>query len=105
MASSTRFIMRLKETGRSLPLLAVLASAGLAMPAMPASAENTNAEITKEQASQNALQAMPGKVTDITVERKLGKNVYVVEIVADKGGDETDVLVDMSLGKVLGVEK
>jgi uncharacterized membrane protein YkoI len=48
---------------------------------------------------------MPGQVTDITVERKLGKNVYVVEIIADKGGDETDVLVDMESGKVLGIER
>jgi uncharacterized membrane protein YkoI len=58
--------------------------------------------ITKEQATEIALKALPGKVTDITIERKRGQDVYVVEIVADKDGTETDVLVDPHSGKVLG---
>jgi|SRR4051794_12494287 uncharacterized membrane protein YkoI len=61
-------------------------------------------KISQQQATQAALQALPGKVTDVTIERKLGKNVYVIEIVADKDGEETDVLVDMASGAVLGVE-
>jgi uncharacterized membrane protein YkoI len=60
--------------------------------------------ITKEQATEIALKALPGKVTDITIERKRGQDVYVVEIVADKDGTETDVLVDPHSGKVLGTE-
>jgi uncharacterized membrane protein YkoI len=64
-----------------------------------------NGKISKEQASQSALQAVPGQVTDVTIERKLGKTVYVIEVIADKGGDETDVLVDMDSGKVLGIER
>ena len=61
-------------------------------------------KITREQATQAALQALPGKVTDVTVEKKHGKNVYVIEIVAEKDGAETDVLVDMASGAVLGME-
>ena len=48
--------------------------------------------ITKEQASENALKVLPGKVTDVTQERKRGKTVWVIEIVADKDGSENDVL-------------
>ena len=70
----------------------------------PAAAKAAPGKISQQQATQAALQALPGKVTDITIERKLGKNVYVVEVVADKDGEETDVLVDMDSGLVLGME-
>jgi uncharacterized membrane protein YkoI len=60
--------------------------------------------ISKEQATQAALQALPGKVTDVTIEKKRGKTVYVIEIVAEKDGAETDVLVDMTSGAVLGMD-
>jgi uncharacterized membrane protein YkoI len=61
-------------------------------------------KITREQATQAALQALPGQVTDVTIEKKRGKTVYVIEIVAEKDGAETDVLVDMVSGAVLGME-
>ena len=61
--------------------------------------------VTQEQATASALKALPGKVTDFTVERKRGKEVYVVEIVADKDGSENDVLVDMTTGVVIGIDK
>ena len=61
-------------------------------------------KISKEQATQAALQALPGKVTDVTIEKKRGKTVYVIEIVAEKDGAETDVLVDMTSGAVLGMD-
>jgi uncharacterized membrane protein YkoI len=61
-------------------------------------------KITKEQATQNALTALPGMVTDVTVEKKRGKNVWVIEIVAEKTGAETDVLVDMDSGAVIGMD-
>jgi len=63
------------------------------------------ASLTRGEAMQTALKTLPGKVTDITVERKRGKQVYVIEVVADNGGGENDVLVDMQTGQVLGVEK
>ncbi len=61
--------------------------------------------ITKEQATENALKTLPGKVTDFTIERKRGREVYVVEIVSDKDGSENDVLVDMTTGVVIGIDK
>ncbi len=64
----------------------------------------TGAKISREQATQAALAAFPGEVTDFTIERKHGKMVYVIEIVAKKNGAEKDVLVDMDSGKVLGME-
>ena len=70
----------------------------------PAAAKAASGKISQQQATQAALQALPGKVTDVTIEKKRGKNVYVIEIVADKDGEETDVLVDMTSGAVLGVE-
>jgi uncharacterized membrane protein YkoI len=63
------------------------------------------AKITEEQAKQVALQKIPGEVTDATIEKKLGKMVWVIEIVAQNGGVETDVLVDLVSGEVLGVER
>ena len=90
-------------------LLAVL----LLAPAMAAaqtrqsapSAERAPAgtKITKEQATKAALEHIPGKVTDVTIERKRGKNVYVIEIQSPDQG-EKDVLVDMESGKVIGTD-
>lgn len=62
-------------------------------------------KITQQQATANALKVLPGKVTDFTVERKRGKEVYVVEIVSDKDGSENDVLIDMTTGAVIGIDK
>ena len=78
-------------------LLAIL----LLAPAM-AAAQPAGTKITKEQATKVALEQVPGKVTDVTIEKKRGKNVYVVEIQSDQG--EKDVLVDMESGKVVGTE-
>ncbi|MBR0829711.1 PepSY domain-containing protein [Bradyrhizobium manausense] len=59
-------------------------------------------KITAEEAKKIALQRVSGKVTDVTIERKKGKNVYVVEI--QTGSSEVDVLVDTETGKILGTE-
>jgi uncharacterized membrane protein YkoI len=45
---------------------------------------------------------MPGKATDVKIERKLGKNVYVVEIQTSRG--EKDVFVDIESGKIVGTD-
>lgn len=63
------------------------------------------ARITRGEAMQAALKSLPGKVAEIKVERKRGKQVYVIEIAADKDGSENDVFVDMQTGEVLGIEK
>ena|SRR5205814_6683655 len=68
-------------------------------------ASSADANITADQASQIALKEVPGKITDLTIEKKLGRNVYVVEIVAEKDGAEVDVLVDLESGKVIGTER
>ena len=87
--------------------------AGLACAALPASAETkTSAStastaaktiITEEQATAAALKVMPGKPTGVSMEKKRGKKVYVVEIMTETQG-EKDVLIDMVSGKVLGIE-
>jgi uncharacterized membrane protein YkoI len=62
-------------------------------------------KISREKATEIALKKVPGNVTSVSIERKLGKNVYVVEIIEKSSGGEVDVLVDMESGKVLGTER
>jgi uncharacterized membrane protein YkoI len=97
------FLRRTRATVLPLVALAVLCH-GLSGHAATAGAQSVSQEVTRDQAARIALQALPGKVTDLTIERKRGQNVYVVEIVAEKDGAETDVLVDPRSGKVLGME-
>jgi uncharacterized membrane protein YkoI len=82
-----------------------LATLGFALLQPFGTARAADAKITAEQASQIALMAVPGKVTDVAIERKRGRNVYVVEIAAEKDGAEIDVLVDIESGKVVGTER
>jgi uncharacterized membrane protein YkoI len=60
-------------------------------------------KITEEQASKIALERIPGKVTDVAIERKKGRNVYVVEI-RTTDGDEKDVFVDIASGEIVGTD-
>ena len=60
-------------------------------------------KISTEQAKTAALKVVPGRVTSVVIEKKQGKNVYVVEIVP-RGGGEEDVFVDIETGQVLGTE-
>jgi uncharacterized membrane protein YkoI len=62
----------------------------------------TAAKLSVEQAKEIALKTMPGEVTSVDIEKKRGRNVYVVEIQTAKG--EKDVLVDIQTGDVVGVE-
>jgi len=79
----------------------------LLVPALPqAEAQRKStpeAKITPEQASKIALEKIPGNVTDVTIERKRGKNVYVVEIQTENDG-EKDVFVDIKTGRVVGTD-
>lgn len=78
----------------------------LLMPAMAAAETQRKpsaAKISPEQASKIALERIPGSVTDVTIERKRGKHVYVVEIqTADEG--EKDVFVDIKTGRIVGTD-
>jgi uncharacterized membrane protein YkoI len=61
------------------------------------------AKVSGDQATKIALGLMPGKVTSLKIERKRGKNVYVVEIqTRDKG--EKDVFVDIESGEIVGTD-
>jgi hypothetical protein len=77
----------------------------LLVPAMAAAEpqRKTGAKISPEQASKIALEKIPGNVTDVTIERKRGKGVYVVEIQTPDEG-EKDVLVDIKTGRIVGTE-
>ncbi len=62
------------------------------------------ARISEEEAKKIAVKAVPGTVTDVAIEKKLGANRYVVEVIAADDGAETDVIIEMETGKVLGTE-
>jgi uncharacterized membrane protein YkoI len=74
-------------------------------PEIPPAQESAKlkANITEEDAKEIALKEVPGRVTDVAIEFKLGKLAYVVEIRADEG-PETDVIIDIETGGVLGIE-
>ena len=61
------------------------------------------AKISEEQATKIALERIPGKVTEVKIERKRGKNVYVVEIQTPNEG-ERDVFVDIVSGQIVGTD-
>jgi carboxymethylenebutenolidase len=61
--------------------------------------------ISPEEAKEIGLRQVPGTVTDVAIETKFGKIAYVVEIIAAADGVETDVIVDVDTGEVLGIER
>lgn len=81
-------------------LLAVLVL-GPAMAA--AQVQPPAAKISEAQATQIALERIPGKATSVTIERKRGRDVYVVEI-QTPDGDEKDVFVDIQSGRIVGTD-
>jgi uncharacterized membrane protein YkoI len=56
------------------------------------------------QATDIALKEIPGKAVSIKIERLGKRNVYAVEIIADKDGGEWDVFVDIETGEVVGTD-
>ena len=79
------------------------ASASISAAAKEEPREEIQTDVTEQQAKEIALKRVPGRVTDIEIEKKFGKPTWVVEIDADNG-PETDVIIDISTGNVLGVE-
>ena len=61
------------------------------------------AKVSGDQATKIALAMIPGKATSVKIERKKGKNVYVVEIQTPKDG-EKDVFVDIETGNIVGTD-
>lgn len=63
------------------------------------------AKVSGAEATRIALNTVPGEAKSVSIERKRGKNVYVVEIIAKEDGVETDVFVDIESGEVVGTDK
>ena len=74
----------------------ILASHGLSSAEAP--------KITEDEAVKIALETVPGEVTDVAIEKKLGANRYVVEVISEEDGLETDVIIDIETGEVLATE-
>ena len=66
--------------------------------------EELKKEISEKEAREIALREVPGRVADIAIEKRFGKITYVVEIEPDIGS-ESDVIIDINTGEVLGVER
>jgi uncharacterized membrane protein YkoI len=62
------------------------------------------AKVSGGEAAEIALKKVPGKANSVSIERKSGKNVYVVEIIEKSSGKEVDVFVDIETGKVVGTD-
>ncbi|HSU72322.1 MAG TPA: PepSY domain-containing protein [Candidatus Binatia bacterium] len=69
----------------------------------PSTAPAIQTKITEEDAKRIALERVPGTVTDVAIEKKFDRPAYVVEIRPDSG-PETDVIIDVDTGEVLGIE-
>jgi len=63
-----------------------------------------DAKVTGPQAAEIALKEVPGTANSLTVEKKRGKTCYVVEVIAENGG-EVDVFVDILTGEVIGTDR
>lgn len=63
------------------------------------------AKVSEKRAEEIALKEVPGDVTSIEIEKKRGRTVYAVEILAEEDGAETDVFVDIQTGEVVGTDK
>ena len=61
--------------------------------------------ISLERAKNIALKEVPGEFRNIELEQRGNVLVYTVEIIAKKGGVETDVFVDVATGKVIATER
>jgi uncharacterized membrane protein YkoI len=61
-------------------------------------------KISDDQAREIALKAVPGEVTGLKLEAKLGRQTIVVEVFT-KDSEEIDVIIDPETGEVLGKEE
>ncbi len=77
---------------------------GFGLASETAIAQN-NAKISDEELKAIAVKSVPGKAVDVAIEKKLGANRYVVEVLSATNGAEIDVIIDMTTHKVLGIDK
>ncbi len=71
---------------------------------LEAEAEELRTNITEEEAIEIATQFLEGPVTEVGIEFKLGRVAWVIEIRSPQEG-ETDVIIDIETGEILGTEK
>jgi uncharacterized membrane protein YkoI len=88
-----------------IPLIAGSACAPAGKAGNNVAAASQAAKISEEKAKEIALKEIPGDVTSVAIEKKDGKNVYVVEILEKGTGAEVDVFVDLETGKVVGTDR
>ncbi len=62
------------------------------------------AKINGMQATEIALNKIPGEANSIKIERLGRRNVYAVEIIAEENGAEWDVFVDIATGEIVGTD-
>ena len=62
------------------------------------------AKINGMQATEIALNRIPGEANSIKIERLGRRNVYAVEIIAEENGAEWDVFVDIATGEIVGTD-
>jgi uncharacterized membrane protein YkoI len=63
------------------------------------------AKVDGIQATAIALKEIPGRANTVSIERVGKRNVYVVEVIADKDSAEWDVFVDIETGEVVGTDR
>ncbi len=63
------------------------------------------AKISDEKLKDIAVAVVPGTAINVAIEKKLGANRYVVEILSDKDGAEIDVIIDMTTHKVIAIDQ
>ena len=80
-------------------------SASTSKDAAPVQKSKLAKTISEDEAKQISEKAVPGKAIDVAIEKKRGANRFVVEVAPAAGGKEVDVIIDMTSGKVLGIEK
>ncbi|MEK6862150.1 MAG: PepSY domain-containing protein, partial [Nanoarchaeota archaeon] len=90
------------EDGERVELISVEYNAQPS-PSLTEKPEELKTGVTEEKAKEIALKEVPGIVKDVAIERKLGKMAYVVEIIAESG-TETDVIIDINTGEIIGIE-
>ncbi|MCQ6557145.1 PepSY domain-containing protein [Paenibacillus mendelii] len=82
----------------SIAVATIIAGSGSAI-----AANNASTTISKDKAKEIALQAVPGTVTDIELEREHGISMYEVEINKKNSLEEVDVHIAADSGKVLSI--
>jgi uncharacterized membrane protein YkoI len=61
-------------------------------------------KISDDEAKAIAVAAVPGDAVGVQIEKKLGKQSIVVEVISAQDSGEVDVIIDMVTGEVRGIE-